>query len=77
MASEKEYRINAKGSFQGHYIIAKSKKEAISIARGNPVLFLFGEPLQIHVWKTKQRGHYYPDKLTPYAKKKMKIRSVS
>jgi hypothetical protein len=69
---KKEYRVNIKGSYQGHYVLADSPKEAHDIVRKN-LPYAKGEPLQVHLWKTEQKGHSYPNKLTPYAKKKMKL----
>lgn len=69
---EKEFRVNIKGSLQGHYVLAKNRTEALEIVRNN-LPFAKGETLQVHLWKTVPKGQYYPTKLTSYAKKKMNV----
>lgn len=78
MKPKKEYRVNIKGSYQGHYVLAENKERAIAEVRNNLPLTK-GEPLEVHLWKTTPKGSFYPSKLTPYARRKMtgKVRSVS
>ena len=64
-----EYRINLKGSLQGHYIVAKNLREATKIANR---VYPF-ELYEIHLWKIQEKGHSYPNKLSPYARRKMKL----
>jgi hypothetical protein len=65
---KKEFRINYKGSFQGHYVLGNTKKEAVARFR---LLSGSDESIDVHEWKTTPKGKVYPSKLTPYAKKKM------
>ena len=65
----KEYRVHAEGSMQGHYIIAKSKAQALEYAKDYSVLR--NEKLKINLWKTTPKGGYYPTKLSLFAQKKM------
>lgn len=71
MTMKKEYRVNAKGSYQGVYVLAFSPKEAKEIVRPRYP----NEKLEVHLWKTiiRVKKYYYPSKLSSYAKKKMGV----
>ena len=68
----KEYRVNHKNSSQGHYILAYSKAGALKEMCKHPYFARDPkEDFDIHLWKIMEAGHHYPNKLTPYARRKM------
>lgn len=69
MKARNEYRVNAEGSYQGNYVLAYSPSEAKAILRHKYP----NEKLEVHLWKTVKKGKIYPDKLTSYAKRKMRL----
>lgn len=71
----KEYRINLKDSLQGHYILAHSERGAVKHFREHHHISKEDEPLGVHLWKTKSKGSSYPNKLTAYARRRMKLTS--